>query len=78
MFVSGLAAIPCYIKHICAGQCFLRHSGKRSRHHKKAGALSVASFHFDRPVNGGRETARRKGNTGWKKNREGSSNRIRE
>lgn len=47
--MSGLAVIPCYIKHICAGQCFLRHSGMWSLHHKKAGALSVESSHFDKP-----------------------------
>lgn len=47
--MSGPAVIPCYIKHICAGQCFLRHSGMRSLHHKKAGALNVESSHFDKP-----------------------------
>lgn len=58
--MSGLATLPYYIKHICAGQCFLRHSGKKSPHHKKAGALSVVSFHFDKPRNGGIDKKQRK------------------
>jgi len=35
--------------HIYAGQCFLRHSGMRNLHHKKVGAPSVESSHFDKP-----------------------------